>query len=297
MTALNCRSFMSHLDLPDIGAVGERRRPDSECFGTMGDVPRPRGILKKGRFSQDGPAVGSEGGGDDSTDTGNGRDSLSPPSSGAVEQRPAGVHGALLERNLAGADVSKGGSDDGASCPRYFGSQAVRESIAGHVGSVSKTSQEVLELRRQFTGLAAAYDDDTGSDSGSDAAKESLEEGRVHRGEQGALAMLSPVHPKMQDALGEKKTLRSFFSVRAAYWPGRLSRPYASRISACLSLRKARGGLFLPKPGPPPGSREATAFSVWRTRLVDALASPAVVDMTSARKPAAAARRERPLRR
>ena len=196
---------MSHLDLPDIGAVGERRRPDSECFGTMGDVPRPRGILKKGRFSQDGPAVGSEGGGDDSTDTGNGRDSLSPPSSGAVEQRPAGVHGALLERNLAGADVSKGGSDDGASCPRYFGSQAVRESIAGHVGSVSKTSQEVLELRRQFTGLAAAYDDDTGSDSGSDAAKESLEEGRVHRGEQGALAMLSPVHPKMQDALGEKK--------------------------------------------------------------------------------------------
>jgi hypothetical protein len=49
------------------------------------------------------------------------------------------------------------------------------------------------------------------------------------------------VHPKMQDALGEKKTLRSFFSVRAAYWPGRLSRPYASRISACLSLRKARG--------------------------------------------------------
>ena len=70
------------------------------------------------------------------------------------------------------------------------------------------------------------------------------------------------VHPKMQDALGEKKTLRSFFSVRAAYWPGRLSRPYASRISACLSLRKARGGLFLPKPGPPPGSREATAFSV-----------------------------------
>jgi len=105
------------------------------------------------------------------------------------------------------------------------------------------------------------------------------------------------VHPKMQDALGEKKTLRSFFSVRAAYWPGRLSRPYASRISACLSLRKARGGLFLPKPGPPPGSREATAFSVWRTRLVDALASPAVVDMTSARKPAAAARRERPLRR
>jgi hypothetical protein len=31
--------------------------------------------------------------------------------------------------------------------------------------------------------------------------------------------------------------------------------------------------------------------------LVDALASPAVVDMTSARKPAAAARRERPLRR
>ena len=116
MTALNCRSFMSHLDLPDIGAVGERRRPDSECFGTMGDVPRPRGILKKGRFSQDGPAVGSEGGGDDSTDTGNGRDSLSPPSSGAVEQRPAGVHGALLERNLAGADVSKGGSDDGASC-------------------------------------------------------------------------------------------------------------------------------------------------------------------------------------
>jgi hypothetical protein len=132
--------------------------------------------------------------------------------------------------------------DDGVSCPpRYFGSQAVRESIAGHVGSVSKTSQEVLELRRQFTGLAAAYDDDTGSDSGSDAAKESLEEGRVHRGEQGALAMLSPVHPKMQDALGEKKTLRSFFSVRAAYWPGRLSRPYASRISACLSLRKARG--------------------------------------------------------
>ena len=196
---------MSHLDLPDIGAVGERRRPDSECFGTMGDVPRPRGILKKGRFSQDGPAVGSEGGGDDSTDTGNGRDSLSPPSSGAVVQRPEGVHGALLERNLAAADVSKGGSDDGASCPRYFGSQAVRESIAGHVGSVSKTSQEVLELRRQFTGLAAAYDDDTGSDSGSDAAKESLEEGRVHRGEQGALAMLSPVHPKMQDALGEKK--------------------------------------------------------------------------------------------
>ena len=53
----------------------------------------------------------------------------------------------------------------------------------------------------------------------------------------------------------------------------------------------------MPKPGPPPGSREATAFSVWRTRLVDALASPAVVDMTRARKPAAAARRERPLRR
>ena len=234
------------------------------------------------------------------------------------------MHGALLERNLAAADIS-GGSDDAASCPRYFGSQAVRESIAGHVGSVSKTSQEVLELRRQFTGLAAAYDDDTGSDSGSDAAKESLEEGRVHRGEQGALAMLSPVHPKMQDALGEKKTLRSFFSVRAAYWPGRLSRPYASRISACLSLRKARGALFLPKPGPPPGSRPpdlevlaftpmsaTTAFSVVRTRLVSprgggggvegnansiALASPAVVDMTSARKPAAAARRERPLRR
>jgi len=64
-----------------------------------------------------------------------------------------------------------------------------------------------------------------------------------------------------------------------------------------LVLEEGAGGLFLPKPGPPPGSREATAFSVWRTRLVDALASPAVVDMTSARKPAAAARRERPLRR
>ena len=232
---------MSHLDLPDIGAVGERRRPDSECFGTMGDVPRPRGILKKGRFSQDGPAVGSEGGGDDSTATGNGRDSLSPPSSGAVEQRPAGVHGALLERNLAAADVSEGMMDDGASCPpRYFGSQAVRESIAGHVGSVSKTSQEVLELRRQFTGLAAAYDDDTGSDSGSDAAKESLEEGRVHRGEQCALAMLSPVHPKMQDALGEKKNRPDDDDEPSTRPPP--PPPLAAAAGAVSSSRRSDGG-------------------------------------------------------
>ena len=157
------------------------------------------------------------------------------------------MHGALLERNLAAADIS-GGLDDAASCPRYFGSQAVRESIAGHVGSVSKTSQEVLELRRQFTGLAAAYDNDTGSDSGSDAAKESLEEGRVHRGEQGALAMLSPVHPKMQDALGEKKTLRSFLC-SSRLLAGEALEAVRLEDLRLLDLEEGAGGLVLAKAG------------------------------------------------
>ena len=108
-----------------------------------------------------------------------------------------------MTSSVAGAETS-GGSDDGASCPRYFGSKSIRDSIAKHEGSVTKTSQEVLELRKQFAGLAAAYDDESESDSESDAANVpddafSLQEDRVHGGERGAaLALLSPVHPKLQ---------------------------------------------------------------------------------------------------
>jgi len=168
----------------------------------MADPPPIRGILKKGRFSQPMPAVGAVVVGDDSTDVGNGRQNSDPPTATSVEQLPPGAQRAMTS-SVAGAETS-GGSDDGASCPRYFGSKSIRDSIAKHEGSVTKTSQEVLELRKQFAGLAAAYDDESESDSESDAANVlddsfSLQEDRVHGGERGAaLALLSPVHPKLQ---------------------------------------------------------------------------------------------------
>ena len=169
----------------------------------MADPPPIRGILKKGRFSQPMPAVGAVDVGDDSTDVGNGRQNSDPPTATSVdEQLPPGAQRAMTS-SVAGAETS-GGSDDGASCPRYFGSKSIRDSIAKHEGSVTKSSQEVLELRKQFAGLAAAYDDDSESESGSDAANVpddafTLQEDRVHGGERGAaLALLSPVHPKMQ---------------------------------------------------------------------------------------------------
>ena len=167
----------------------------------MADPPPIRGILKKGRFSQPMPAVGAVDVGDDSTDVGNGRQNSDPPTATSVEQLPPGAQRAMTS-SVAGAETS-GGSDDGASCPRYFGSKSIRDSIAKHEGSVTKSSQEVLELRKQFAGLAAAYDDDSESESESDAANVlddsfSLQEDRVHGGERGAaLALLSPVH---QDA-------------------------------------------------------------------------------------------------
>ena len=183
------------------GAAPSRR------FRTMGDPLPIRGILKKGRFSQPMPAVGAVDVGDDSTNVGNGRQNSDPPTATSVEQLPPGAQRAMTS-SVAGAETS-GGSDDGASCPRYFGSKSIRDSIAKHVGSVTKSSQEVLELRKQFAGLAAAYDDDSESESGSDAANVpddslALQEDRVHGGERGAaLALLSPVHPKMQPrALG-----------------------------------------------------------------------------------------------
>ena len=168
----------------------------------MADPPPIRGILKKGRFSQPMPAVGAVVVGDDSTDVGNGRQNSDPPTATSVEQLPPGAQRAMTS-SVAGAETS-GGSDDGASCPRYFGSKSIRDSIAKHEGSVTKSSQEVLELRNQFAGLAAAYDDESESDSESDAANVlddsfSLQEDRVHGGERGAaLALLSPVHPKLQ---------------------------------------------------------------------------------------------------
>ena len=168
----------------------------------MADPPPIRGIQKKGRFSQPMPAVGAVVVGDDSTDVGNGRQNSDPPTATSVEQLPPGAQREMTS-SVAGAETS-GGSDDGASCPRYFGSKSIRDSIAKHKGSVTKTSQEVLELRKQFAGLAAAYDDESESDSESDAANVlddsfSLQEDRVHGGERGAaLALLSPVHPKLQ---------------------------------------------------------------------------------------------------
>ena len=176
-------------------------------FRTMGDPPPIRGILKKGRFSQPMPAVGAVDVGDDSTNVGNGRQNSDPPTATSVEQLPPGAQRAMTS-SVAGAETS-GEWDNGASCPRYFGSKSIRDSIAKHEGSVTKSSQEALELRKQFAGLAAAYDDDSESESGSDAANVpddslALQEDRVHGGERGAaLALLSPVHPKMQPrALG-----------------------------------------------------------------------------------------------